>query len=106
MSSKKGKKLYVQMFSIHGLLRYDSPELGRDSDTGGQIKYVLEEAEELSKREEIEKIDLFTRYIKDKTVSSDYSVRVEFVNEKFNVIRMQCGGNKYMRKELLWPHLD
>ena len=43
------------MFSIHGLLRYNNPELGRDGDTGGQIIYVLEEALELSKRDNVER---------------------------------------------------
>ena len=37
-------KLYIQVFSIHGLLRYHGMELGKDADTGGQIKYVVEMA--------------------------------------------------------------
>ena len=34
--------LYIMCISLHGLISYDSPELGRDADTGGQVKYVLE----------------------------------------------------------------
>ena len=34
-------RLYVMLFSVHGLLR-GKPELGRDADTGGQILYVLD----------------------------------------------------------------
>ena len=40
-------KLYLAHFSIHGLLRGQNPELGRDADTGGQIRYVVELAKEL-----------------------------------------------------------
>ena len=35
-------RLYIQMFSIHGLLRFEDMQLGCDADTGGQIKYVIE----------------------------------------------------------------
>jgi len=61
------------MFSIHGLLRSEDMELGRDADTGGQIKYVIELGKALSKRSEVKRIDLFTRLIDDKAVSQDYS---------------------------------
>ena len=55
--------LYIQMFSIHGLVRGDSPELGRDADTGGQVKYVLELAKSLGERPEVDQVDLITRLI-------------------------------------------
>ncbi|MBN1113763.1 MAG: glycosyltransferase, partial [Oligoflexia bacterium] len=100
------KKLYIQMFSLHGLIRYDNPELGRDADTGGQIKYVLDFAEELSRHDDVLRVDLFTRLITDKTVSEDYSKPVSSVSEKFRIVRIPCGRPKYIRKELLWPHLD
>ncbi len=98
--------LYIQMFSIHGLLRAENLELGRDADTGGQIKYVVELARHLAGREEIARVGLFTRLIEDKTVSRDYAREVEAVGDRFHIVRIQCGGRKYMRKELLWPHLD
>ena len=97
---------YIQMFSIHGLLRSENLELGWDADTGGQIKYVIELATSLSRREDVGHVDLFTRLIGDRRVSSDYSNPTEIVNDKLRIVRIQCGGRKYMRKELLWPHLD
>lgn len=100
------KGFYIQMFSIHGLLRSENMELGRDADTGGQIKYVIELANALSQREEVRQVELFTRLISDKAVSKDYAQPIEQVNNKFKIVRIQCGGRKYMRKELLWPHLD
>ena len=30
--------MYIQLYSIHGLLRAKDPELGRNADTGGQVK--------------------------------------------------------------------
>jgi sucrose-phosphate synthase len=98
-------KLYIQMFSLHGLLRAENLELGRDADTGGQIKYVLELARQLSSHDDVGRLDLFTRLVADKQVSPDYAKPLEIVNDKLRIVRIQCGGRKYMRKELLWPHL-
>jgi sucrose-phosphate synthase len=97
---------HIQMFSIHGLLRAENMQLGHDADTGGQIKYVVELCNALSQSEHIKQVELFTRLIQDKAVSEDYARPVEQVNDKFSIVRIQCGGKKYMRKEMLWPHLD
>jgi sucrose-phosphate synthase len=102
--SRRG--LYIQLFSVHGLLRAENLELGWDADTGGQIKYVVELARALSEHERVGRVELFTRLIGDKSVSEDYAQPFEEINEKFRIVRIQCGGRKYVRKELLWPHLD
>ncbi|MGM0404048.1 MAG: glycosyltransferase, partial [Thermodesulfobacteriota bacterium] len=102
--SEKG--LYIQMFSVHGLVRMNNPELGRDADTGGQVLYVVELAKHLAKRDDIRKVDLFTRLISDRNVSEDYARPIETLSDKCRIVRIQCGGKKYMRKELLWPHMD
>lgn len=102
----KNKGLYIQMFSIHGLVRSEHMELGYDADTGGQIKYVIELGRALSKCKQVRQVDLFTRQISDKSFSNDYSKSIEPVNDKFRLVRVKCGGGKYIRKELLWPHLD
>jgi sucrose-phosphate synthase len=96
---------YIQLFSIHGLVRGDAPELGRDADTGGQVKYVLELARALAKHPDVEQVDLVTRLIEDQTVSKAYSQKIEPLSDKARIVRIQCGGKKYIRKELLWPHL-
>ena len=76
------QSLYIQLFSIHGLLRSESLELGRDADTGGQINYVVELGRHLSRAKEVERVDLFTRLIVDKKVSEDYARPIEKVNKK------------------------
>lgn len=97
---------YVQLFSPHGLIRYEHPEIGRDKDTGGQVKYVLEMLEYLSAHPNIRKVDLFTRRIADKRVSESYDKEVEVVNDKARIIRISCGGHSYRSKETLWDYLD
>ena len=103
---KQYSGLYIQLYSIHGLIRGNNLELGRDADTGGQTKYVLELAKTLSGDKRVGKVELVTRQIKDKKVSEDYSVPVEKINDKLSIIRIRCGGGKYIRKELLWNFLE
>ena len=102
----ESKDLYTQMFSIHGLVRGESLELGRDADTGGQVKYVIELARALGRRPEVAKVELVTRLIDDRAVSSAYAQAIEPLSPEAGIVRIQCGGRKYIRKEMLWPHLD
>lgn len=99
-------KLYIQLYNIHGLIRGNNLELGIDSDTGGQTKYVLELGLSLSRHPDVEMVEIVTRQINDKTVSKDYSVKLEEINKKLRIVRLQAGGKKYIKKEQLWPHLE
>jgi sucrose-phosphate synthase len=102
----KRNGLYLQLISIHGLIRGHSLELGRDADTGGQTKYVVELAKVLATHEDVAQVDLITRLIRDKNISTDYSKPIEEIADGARIVRIQCGGRKYLRKELLWPHLE
>ena len=92
--------------NIHGLLRSHDLELGRDADTGGQTLYVLELVKGLASRPEVDQVDLLTRLIQDRRVSSDYSQRIERIVNGANILRLPFGPKRYLRKELLWPYLD
>ncbi len=92
--------------NLHGLIRSHDLELGRDSDTGGQTLYVLELVKGLAARPEVEKVELITRLIIDRRVSSDYSKPIEKISSGAEIIRLPFGPKRYIRKELLWPYLD
>ena len=98
--------LYLQLFSLHGLIRGQNQELGRDADTGGQVKYVLELARALASRDDVDRVDLITRLIIDDQVGPDYARLIEPISDKARIVRIGCGGQSYLRKELLWPHLE
>lgn len=100
------KKLRIHLYSLHGLIRGGNPEIGRDSDNGGQIVYVMELAKALSRSPQVEHVHLFTRLVEDEAVGEDYAVPVEPVNDKLDIRRIPCGGSEYLLKEALWPHLD
>lgn len=100
------QKLYILMISIHGLIRGEDMELGRDADTGGQITYVVELARALGRNSGIAQVDLLTRQIEDTEISSNYALGAEMLGPNAHIIRLPFGPRKYLRKELLWPHLD
>jgi sucrose-phosphate synthase len=99
-------KLYIVLVSVHGLIRGHDLELGRDADTGGQTKYVVELLRELGERPEVEQAILLTRRVVDPAVSEDYQQPVESLSEKASIIRIDCGEEGYLPKEELWDSLD
>nr|XP_010929745.1 LOW QUALITY PROTEIN: probable sucrose-phosphate synthase 2 [Elaeis guineensis] len=111
----KGKRLYIVLISLHGLVRGENMELGRDSDT---VKYVVELARALSMMPGVYRVDLFTRQISSPEVDWSYGEPTEMLTSGSYeadgtgesagayIIRIPCGPrNKYLRKELLWPHI-
>jgi len=103
-ASEKG--LYLALISVHGLIRGQNLELGRDADTGGQILYVIELARALAQLREVARVDLFTRRVVDSQVSADYARPQEALAENASIIRIDAGPDGYIRKEELWDHLD
>ncbi len=107
LTTQTTNKLYLLHLSVHGLVRGQNLELGRDADTGGQIKYVVELATALGRRDEVERVDLLTRLIADPSVSTDYSEPIETVSDKVRIVRIEAGPKEvYFPKERLWDHLD
>ncbi|MDP1549596.1 MAG: HAD-IIB family hydrolase [Nitrosomonas sp.] len=98
--------LYILMISPHGLIRGNNMELGRDADTGGQTTYVVELVRALARHCDVGQVDLLTRLIDDPAVSTDYSQPIEEVSNGARILRLPFGPSHYIRKELLWPHLD
>ncbi|KAJ0969185.1 hypothetical protein J5N97_022062 [Dioscorea zingiberensis] len=117
----KEKKIYIVLISLHGLVRGENMELGRDSDTGGQVKYVVELARALSMMPGVYRVDLFTRQITSPDVDWSYGEPTEMLTSGSYdaegndagesagayIIRIPCGPrDKYLRKEMLWPYLQ
>ena len=98
--------LHLLHLHLHGLFRGRDLELGRDADTGGQTTYVLELIRALAARPEVERLEVVTRLIDDRRVSADYARPEESLGHGARIVRLPFGPRRYLRKELLWPHLD
>ena len=101
-----GRRLDLLHISIHGLIRGENLELGRDPDTGGQCLYALELVKALSRQERVRRVSLLTRRIFDPKVSADYSLASEALADNAEIIRIEAGPRRYLRKEVVWRHLD
>lgn len=99
-------KLSIALISVHGLIRGQQLELGRDADTGGQTLYVVELAQALARRNDVSRIDLFTQLVTDSRVSSDYARHIEVLGDKLRIVRIETGFDEYVAKEQLWDSLD
>lgn len=97
---------YIALLSVHGLIRAHEPELGRDADTGGQVKYVVELARALGEYSEVGRVDLLTRRIISTDVSDIYAQASEALTAKAHIVRLDCGPEGYIAKEQLWDYLD
>ncbi|GLT85307.1 hypothetical protein SLE2022_034990 [Rubroshorea leprosula] len=119
-NQQKDKKWYIVLISLHGLLRGENMELGRDSDTGGQVKYVVELARALGNMPGVYRVDLLTRQVSAPDVDWSYAEPTEMLNpmnveECMKELGESCGSyiiripfgpkDKYIPKELLWPHI-
>ncbi|KAM7492955.1 hypothetical protein LguiB_027564 [Lonicera macranthoides] len=117
----KEKKLYLVLISLHGLIRGEDMELGRDSDTGGQVKYVVELARALGAMPGVYRVDLLTRQVSAPDVHWTYGEPTEMLNPVNSENSMQGNGessgayiiripfgpkDKYIPKEHLWPHIS
>jgi sucrose-phosphate synthase len=105
MSDSDHRK-YLLLISVHGLIRGRDLELGRDADTGGQTKYVVDLAQALAEQDDVGRVDLVTRRVADPGVSEDYRQPVERLSDKARIIRIDAGPHEYLPKEQLWDHLD
>jgi len=98
--------LYIVLISPHGLIRGENFELGRDADTGGQTKYVVELARALAERPEVGRVDLLTRKVIEPKISADYAEPIEKLSDKARIVRIECGEPGYLPKEQLWDSLE
>jgi sucrose-phosphate synthase len=105
--SEQPKPLYIALISIHGLIRAKDLELGRDSDTGGQTKYVVDLAKSLSTQPNVACVELITRRINDPKIDPIYSQPIEELSSNCRIVRIDAGPEDiYLAKEQLWNYLD
>ncbi len=84
----------IAMFSTHGYVAA-KPPLGA-ADTGGQVVYVLELSKQLAQLGF--DVDIWTRRFEDQP-------EIDLVDRHVRVIRVPCGGNKFIPKEHLYQSL-
>src|SRR5690554_4843100 len=87
----EGAGLRIAHISVHGLIRPDELELGRNADTGGQTKYVVQLSRALERCPDSASVKLFTRLISDPDYSDDYSLARQDLGENSELVRIDAG---------------
>ncbi|KAF2955665.1 glycosyltransferase [Marinitoga sp. 38H-ov] len=94
----------IAFFNPQGNFDKENSYITEHPDFGGQLIYVREVAMELSKLGV--DVDIFTRKINDNNwpeFKDDFDFYEDYHNLK--IIRIPFGGDRFLRKELLWPYL-
>ena len=99
--------LKITLISLHGLIRAKDPELGRDADTGGQVKYVLELARELASTSQSSRSRIADaadhRSQGQRRLRTD--ARIDLRQRK-NRTDSVWSPKRYLKKEALWPYIE
>jgi sucrose-phosphate synthase len=77
-------------------------------DFGGQLVYVKEVSKALVEQFPEVEVDIVTRRIDDSKWSAEFAKEISFypdVSDRLRIVRIPCGGNNFLRKELLWKHI-
>lgn len=72
-------------------------------DFGGQLVYVKEVANAL--KEKGHEVEIYTRRIMDPDWPEFEKTEEEYPDSGLRIVRIPFGGDRFLRKELLWPHL-
>lgn len=91
---QEAKRPRIAMVSTHGYVAANPP-LGA-ADTGGQVVFVLELSKKLAQLGY--EVDIWTRRFEDQPEQDS-------VNEHVRVLRVPCGGPRFIPKEYLHEHL-
>jgi mannosylfructose-phosphate synthase len=92
MAAENGKLKRICFLNPQGYVQ-DPPPLGK-TDTGGQTVYVLELAKALGEKNI--KVDIITRAFEE------YDKNEEYIAKNVKIVRIPCGGEKFIPKEKLY----
>ena len=106
MNMSEDRGLYIALISLHGLIRGENLELGRDADTGGQVQYVLDLARALAEHPKVSRVELMTRQILSTNVGHEYGEPYEQIADRARIVRLPFGPHRYLYKESMWPYLS
>ncbi len=97
--------MYIAFINPQGNFDKNDSFWTEHPDFGGQLVYVKEMAIALGKMGH--NIDIITRKFTDSKLNA-FSKESDSYNDADNVriIRLSCGGDNFLQKELLWEHLN
>jgi len=97
--------MHVLFFNPQGNFNQGDAHLTEHPDFGGQLVYVKEVS--MAMVDAGHRVDIVTRRIVDPEWP-EFSAAVDYYDgyeENLRIVRIPCGGDAFLAKEALWPHL-
>ena len=97
--------MHIVFMNPQGNFDPEDSYLTEHPDFGGQLVYVKELAQAMAKRGH--KIDIVTRRIRDASWPEFSAAQESYpgFEESLRILRFSFGGNNFLNKEELWPHI-
>lgn len=97
--------MHIAFINPQGNFDKSDSYLTEHPDFGGQLVYVKEVCRALSRLDA--QVDILTRLIDDPEWPG-FDKQIDYFSKKYNnprIVRIKCGGSRFLNKEALWPHL-
>lgn len=85
--------------ALGGCLRPPPIPLGITEDSGGHLTYLWGAAEALSKRGDVQSVELVTRLFDDAVLGAEHALPTQACGPKLSITRIDSGNRHYLSKE-------
>ena len=100
--------MHIIFLNPQGNFDQKDSHLTEHADFGGQLVYVKEISKALVEQFPDLKVDIVTRRFKGDGWSSEFEKEISYypgVSCRLRIVRIPCGNDSFLRKELLWQHI-
>ena len=100
--------MHIIFLNPQGNFDQKDSHLTEHADFGGQLVYVKEISKALVKQYPDLKVDIITRRFKGDGWSTEFEKEISYypgVSRRLRIVRIPCGNDSFLRKELLWQHI-
>ncbi len=100
--------MHIIFLNPQGNFDEQDSHLTEHADFGGQLVYVKEISMALVEQYPDLKVDIITRRFKGDGWSSEFGEEISYypdISHRLRIVRIPCGGDSFLRKELLWQHI-
>jgi len=100
--------MHIIFLNPQGNFDQKDSHLTEHADFGGQLVYVKEISRALVEQYPDIKVDIITRRFKGDGWNAEFEKEISYYSDtshRLRIVRIPCGKDAFLRKELLWQHI-
>jgi len=100
--------MHIIFLNPQGNFDQKDSHLTEHADFGGQLVYVKEISKALVEQYSDLKVDIITRRFNGTEWSTEFEKEISYypgISHRLRIVRIPCGKDSFLRKELLWQHI-